>query len=120
MSLDDKIILTRQMKYTFGEYIRKLRNEKGFTLTQLAAKLDMDSANLSKVENGKREFDYRRLEALCHVFLLNFNEIKDEYFSEQMAKTILQNNLSDKALELAEEKAKYYKLKNLEQGKIDF
>ena len=108
------------MKQTFGEYIRHLRTEKGLTLTQLAAQLDMDSANLSKVENGKREFDYRRLETLCRVFLLNLNEIKDEYFSEQMAKTIYQNNLTKKALELAEEKAKYYKLKNSEQGKINF
>jgi len=108
------------MKQTFGEYIRQLRTEKGLTLTQLAAQLDMDSANLSKVENGKREFDYRRLETLCRVFLLNLNEIKDEYFSEQMAKTIYRNNLTNKALELAEEKAKYYKSKNSEQGKINF
>ena len=27
------------MKATFGEYIRKLRNNKGLTLTELAAKL---------------------------------------------------------------------------------
>jgi len=45
------------MKETFGEYIRKLRTENELTLTQLAAKLDLDSANLSKIENGKREFD---------------------------------------------------------------
>ncbi len=49
------------MKETFGEYIRRLRTEKGFTLTQLAAKLGMDSANLSKIENGKRELDEMRL-----------------------------------------------------------
>ena len=42
------------MKQYFGEYIRNLRTEKGFTLTQLGAKLDLDSANLSKIENGKR------------------------------------------------------------------
>ena len=40
------------MKQSFGEYIRKLRTEMGFTLTQLGAKLDLDSANLSKIENG--------------------------------------------------------------------
>ena len=46
------------MKQYFGEYIRNLRTEKGFTLTQLGAKLDLDSANLSKIENGKSCSDY--------------------------------------------------------------
>ena len=56
------------MKETFGEYIKRLRTENGFTLTQLAAKLDLDSANLSKIENNKREFDERRLTLLSEVF----------------------------------------------------
>ncbi len=37
------------MKTTFGEYIRELRLENNLTLTQLAAKLNLDSANLSKI-----------------------------------------------------------------------
>jgi transcriptional regulator with XRE-family HTH domain len=45
------------MAITFGEYIRLLRNENELTLTQLAAKLNLDSVNLSKIENGKRDFD---------------------------------------------------------------
>ncbi len=45
------------MKQSFGEYIKELRTTNSFTLTQLGAKLGLDSANLSKIENGKREFD---------------------------------------------------------------
>ena len=52
------------MKATFGEYIRQLRTDKGFTLTELAALLKLDSANLSKIENNKREFDEKRLDKL--------------------------------------------------------
>lgn len=53
------------MKATFGEYIRQLRTDKGLTLTELAALLKLDSANLSKIENGKREFDEKRLDKLA-------------------------------------------------------
>ena len=53
------------MKATFGEYIKQLRTDNGLTLTQLAFQLDLDSANLSKIENGKREFDEKRLEKLA-------------------------------------------------------
>ena len=66
MSNIDKSKLTSLMKTSFGEYIRKLRTENGMTLTQLAAQLELDSANLSKIENGKREFDEKR----CRIFLI--------------------------------------------------
>jgi len=58
------------------------------TLTQLAAQLDMDSANLSKIENNKRGFDEKRLEKLAFVFTLNVNELRDELFSEKFAKKL--------------------------------
>ena len=38
------------MNATFGEYIRKLRTDNGLTLTELAALLKLDSANLSKID----------------------------------------------------------------------
>ena len=106
------------MKQTFGEYIRGLRTDKGWTLTQLAAQLDMVSANLSKIENNKRDFDEKRLEKLAIVFDLELNKLKDELFSEKFAKKIYSNCCSEKALELAEEKVKYYKQTNYKQGSL--
>jgi transcriptional regulator with XRE-family HTH domain len=76
------------MKETFGEYIRKLRTENELTLTQLAAKLDLDSANLSKIENGKREFDERRLEKLATTFKLDLAILKAEFYSDFIAKKL--------------------------------
>ena len=67
------------MKATFGEYIKKLRTNNGLTLTQLAFQLDLDSANLSKIENGKREFDEKRLDKLATAFNLDINQLKVEY-----------------------------------------
>ena len=76
------------MKTTFGEYIRILRTEKELTLTQLAAKLNLDSANLSKIENGKRDFDIKRLSKLAKIFRLNLKELRNEYISDQLGKQI--------------------------------
>ena len=69
------------MKATFGEYIKQLRTDNGLTLTQLAFQLDLDSANLSKIENGKREFDEKRLEKLATAFDLDIEKLKIEYFA---------------------------------------
>ena len=95
------------MKVTFGEYIRELRNLNGLTLTQLAAKLDLDSANLSKIENGKREFDEKRLLKLAKVFKLNIKELRKEFVSDQIAKQIYECDCTKEMLVVAEEKAEY-------------
>jgi len=88
------------------------------TLTQLAAKLDLDSANLSKIETGKRQFDEKRLELLAECFDLDIEKLKEEYFSDIFAKKIYETNCSTKALALAEEKVKYLVNKNAKQTKL--
>ena len=101
------------MKETFGEYIKRLRTENGFTLTQLAAKLDLDSANLSKIVNNKWEFDERRLTLLSEVFNLDISKLRTEFFSDFIAKKLYENNCDEETLVLAEEKVAYLKSKNL-------
>ena len=108
------------MKATFGEYIKKLRTDNGLTLTQLAFQLDLDSANLSKIENGKREFDEKRLDKLANAFNLDFEKLKVEYFGDQFAKKMYAYNCSSETLMVAEEKVNYLKSVNIKQGEINF
>ncbi|MFL9835136.1 helix-turn-helix domain-containing protein [Chryseobacterium terrae] len=100
------------MKETFGEYIKRLRAENGFTLTQLAAKLDLDSANLSKIENNKREFDEKRLNLLSKVFDLDLSKLRTEFYSDFIAKKLYENDCDEETLVLAEEKVAYLKSKH--------
>ncbi len=108
------------MNATFGEYIRQLRTENGLTLTELAALLKLDSANLSKIENGKREFDEKRLDKLATAFNLDIEKLKTEYFGEQFAKKMYQYNCSPETLIVAEEKVNYLKTINVKQTEIKF
>ena len=99
--------MTSLMNTTFGEYIRKLRTEESLTLTQLAAKLNLDSANLSKIENNKRDFDKKRIPLLAEIFNKNIEELTNEYISDQIGKTIYEYDCSKELLKIAEEKAEY-------------
>jgi transcriptional regulator with XRE-family HTH domain len=101
--------MTSQLNETFGEYVKRLRTEYELTLTQLAAKLDLDSANLSKIENNKREFDEKRLELLASVFNLDIEQLRTEFFSDLIAKKIYENNCNRETLILAEQKVEYLK-----------
>lgn len=107
------------MKETFGEYVKRLRTENNLTLTQLAAQLDMDSANLSKIENGKRDFDEKRLIKLADFFSLNIDILKTEFFSDLIAKKIYKTNYCHETLILAEEKIKYLQQKQIKQGTLN-
>jgi len=106
------------MKQSFGEYIRQLRNKRRFTLTQLGAKLDLDSANLSKIENGKRNFDEKRLNLLATIFNLDLEELKTEFYSGFFAKKLYDNRCPTDALIVAKKKVKYLRQINANQESL--
>ncbi len=108
------------METNFGEYIRKLRIQNNFTLTQLGAKLGIDSGALSKIETGKKDFDEKCLNKLAHTFEIDLDDLKSEFFGELFAKKMYQNNCSPKALIIAEEKMNYFNKMNVKQGEINF
>jgi len=97
------------MESTFGVFIRKIRNDCGLTLNQLAVKLSIDSANLSRIENGKRNFDEKRLSQLADILNIDFEQVKIEFYSDLFARKIYENNCSNKALIVAEKKIQYLK-----------
>lgn len=107
------------MQETFGQFIRRERNEKRLTLTQLAAKLEMDSANLSKVETGKRDFDEKKLLGLAVALDIELPFVKKEYLSDQVAKRLYQDHSFKEILTLAEDKISYYIQCNSKQGELD-
>lgn len=106
------------MKKNFGAYIRRLRKGEGLTLTQMAAKLDMDSANLSKVENEKRMFDEKKLPKLAQIFELDLNELKTEFYSDKIARELYYQHCSSEILQAAEQKIEY--LKKQKQDELKF
>ena len=79
----------------------------------------MDSANLSKIETGKRDFDEKRISKLAAVFDLDSVELKEELLSEKIAYKLYEYNCSEKVLYLAEEKVKYLRQENSKQGKLN-
>lgn len=101
------------MNTNFGEYIKELRVNKGYTLTQMAAKLDLDSANLCRIENGKREFNENKLDELAEILDEDIVSLKVEYFGCLIANRIYKADCPNKALSVAEKKVNYLNRINL-------
>ena len=108
------------MKEKFGQYIRKLRTDNNYTLTQLAAKLGVDSGALSKIETGKRQLNEKLLSRLAEVFDLNEMDVRNEYYADLIATILLERNCSDEVITLATKKVIYRRNKGISQGKIGF
>lgn len=107
------------MKQAIGEYLRELRKAEGLTLTQLGARLGMDSGALSKVETGKKLLDSGYLPAIAETFNLDFEALKSEFFAEKIAYELIENSCNENTLKLAEEKVRYIKIKSATQSKLN-
>jgi len=111
---------TSAMKESFGHFLRKKRKELGLNQTQLAVKIDMDAAKLSKIENGKLIIDEPRLVLLSKAIKTDLEILKTLYYGDCVARTLYHNKCSSDTLNVAEEILEYYKSNSAKQGNLIF
>lgn len=107
------------MKSTLGEYIHKMRTENRLTLTKLAAALDIDQSTLSKIENNKRNVPIEVLPKLADMFELDLKTLEKEFYSEKIAEILYRQTDTTELLILAEEKARYLRIRNAKQASLN-
>jgi transcriptional regulator with XRE-family HTH domain len=75
-------------KETFGEYIRRLREERNLPLRKVAAQLDIDTSTLSKVERGDRPISVEYLKPLSEILLMDLKTIQVRYISHTILRDL--------------------------------
>jgi transcriptional regulator with XRE-family HTH domain len=94
------------MKIT-GGILRSQREFKGFLLRQVAAKLDIDTAILSKIERGERKPTREQISKLADILELNKDNLIIQFMSEKIAYEIADEELG---LQILKESERKYKL----------
>lgn len=61
---------------SFGERVRKLREQADMPLRKLAALLDIDQSTLSKIERGERKPNTELIEKLSAIFSIDKKNYK--------------------------------------------
>jgi len=84
-----------------GEHIRTLRESNDVLLRQLAAKLDMDQAMLSKMERGERSFKREHIDVLSKIFKQSKKELLTMWLADKILKTANSEKFTKEALKLA-------------------
>ena len=92
---------------TFGEIIRKLREDKGLILRQVAAALDVDQAIISKYEKGERKPNREQVLAFSKFFNTKPDDLLIAWLSDKIVYELEDEDVALKALQVAEEKVKY-------------
>lgn len=94
---------------TFGEIIRKLRDESGLPLRKVAAHLDIDPSTLGKIERNERNANKEMVEKLAQLFSVNSKLLLVSFLSDKVAYEIMEEDYTKEILKVAEEKVKYHK-----------
>jgi len=104
---------------SFGSYIKGLRQGLSLTQTQFAARIAVDSATISKIENGQKMPKEKLLPKIAEEFNIDLKELKEQYFSEKFANDLYEYKCPESALIVAEKKYKYRVASNVKQSNLD-
>jgi len=99
-------------KETFGEIIRKLREDSGLPLRKVAAQLDIDPSTLGKIERNERTANKEMIEKLGKIFSIDSKPLFISFLSDKVAFEIMKEDYAKDVLKVAEEKVKYFKKTN--------
>ena len=69
---------------SFGERIKKIREEQGTPLRIVAFHLGVDQAVLSKIENGKRKATKKQVELISNYFNVSMKELLIDWLSDKI------------------------------------
>lgn len=94
---------------TTGEQLRKLRESHGLPLRKVAARLDIDTSILSKIERGERTASRAQILLLARMFNTNEKDLLLNYLSDKVLYELADDDLASEALKVAEKKILYRK-----------
>jgi transcriptional regulator with XRE-family HTH domain len=102
-------ILSKIIHKTFGETLRKMREDRDMPLRELSSLLEIDQSTLSKIERNERMAGKELIEKISEVFNIKEKELRINFMSDVVAYELLDEEDSIDILKLAEEKLEYLK-----------
>jgi transcriptional regulator with XRE-family HTH domain len=99
------------MNSQFGEKIRTLREQQHLYLRQVAPLLEMDTAQLSKIEKGLRQLKREQIPILADVLKASSDELMTLWLADQIYAVVKDEKLANEAMQVADKKINFKKRK---------
>jgi transcriptional regulator with XRE-family HTH domain len=94
---------------SFGEHLRTLRENEGFTLKYVSKLIGIDTSLLAKIERNERQPTKHIIKKVADFFKVDEKELHNDFLSDFIAYKILDEEADLNILKVAEEKVKYLK-----------
>ncbi|MEF3079604.1 MULTISPECIES: helix-turn-helix domain-containing protein [Flavobacteriaceae] len=91
---------------TFGNYIRKLREEKQLLLREVASQMNIDTALLSKIERGTRMARKEQVEDLAKALNKSESDLLKFWMADKIVNMLKDVSNSTEILKKVEEEIK--------------
>jgi transcriptional regulator with XRE-family HTH domain len=92
------------MESQFGEKIRTLRELQNLYLRQVAPLLEMDTAQLSKIEKGLRQLKKEQIPLLAQILKADVEELQTLWLADQLYNMVQGEPMADEALKSVSKK----------------
>lgn len=100
------------MDSQFGEKIRALREKQNLYLRQVAPLLEMDTAQLSKIEKGSRQLKREQIPIIANILNTDADELLTLWLADQIYAVVKDEKLANEAIQITEKKIKLRKRRN--------
>jgi len=94
------------MESQFGEKIRSLREQQHLYLRQVAPLLEMDTAQLSKIEKGQRQLKKEQIPLLAEILKADKVELETLWLADQLMQLVKDEPTANEALKTVSKKIK--------------
>lgn len=94
------------MKSQFGERVRTLREKQNLYLRHVAPLLEMDTAQLSKIEKGLRKLKREQIKILANILKVEQEELLTLWVADQIIDVTLGEFVALKAMQVAKKEIK--------------
>mgnify|MGYP001268083197 FL=1 len=105
---------------SFGDYIKKEREKREWTQTELGTKIGINTSAICRIENGSQKFSKSKLKKLSELFEIELQQITDLFFADKFAREAFKYKCSDSIFSVAEDTANYLRNSNSKQGQFNF
>ena len=90
------------MESQFGEKIRALREKQKLYLREVAPLLNMDMAQLSKIENGMRHLKREQINSIAEILKADNEKLLTLWLADQIYAVLKDEKLAHEAIQLTE------------------
>ncbi|HVA97507.1 MAG TPA: helix-turn-helix transcriptional regulator [Bacteroidia bacterium] len=100
------------MDSQFGSKIRTLREGQKLYLRQVASLLDMDTAQLSKIEKDFRQMKKEQIAVIANIYKIDKAELVTLWLADQIVEVVKDSKTALQAISVAENQLKFRKSNN--------